>query len=366
MKVLIITNIPSPYRIDFFNEFGKHVDLTVVFEAKQANGITFNWNLDEILNFKVEFLKNGYISEKRINLSILKFIIRPSYDHIIMTNYAYYTEMVALIALKMQKIQYFLEIDGGFVRNELKARKIFKTFLIKGAKGYFSPSKASDEYLIHYGADKGIIYRYPFTSLKEEDVINKYDIDKIALKKKLKINDKFIVLSVGRFIHIKGFDVLLKASRNFHKEIALYIIGGIPDDDYLEIVEKYNLKNVHFVDFISKSNLEYYYSIADVFVFPSRGDVWGLVVNEAMAKGLPIITTDKSIAGLELVENDINGYVIPVENENLISFYVNKLFYNEDLKQLLSKNSLYRIKTYTIESMVDAHLKALKVLTHVL
>ena len=61
MKVLFITNIPAPYRIDFYNELGKQIDLTVVFEAKGAEGIRFNWNIDEINNFKAIFLDEGNI-----------------------------------------------------------------------------------------------------------------------------------------------------------------------------------------------------------------------------------------------------------------------------------------------------------------
>ena len=58
-KVLFITNIPAPYRIDFYNELGKHCELTVIFEAKRAPGITFNWKENTISNFKAIFLKEG-------------------------------------------------------------------------------------------------------------------------------------------------------------------------------------------------------------------------------------------------------------------------------------------------------------------
>ena len=65
MRVLFVTNIPVPYRIDFYNELGKKVDLTVVFEAKGAadQGIKFNYNFDEIKNFKAIFLSDGNIKE---------------------------------------------------------------------------------------------------------------------------------------------------------------------------------------------------------------------------------------------------------------------------------------------------------------
>ena len=173
MKILIISNIPSPYRIDFFNELGKHVDLTVVFEARNAKGITFNWNVDSIKNFKVVFLKEGFINEKRINFKILKYIKKNTYDHIIITSYVYLTEMAALLVLKARRIPYYLEIDGGLIRQENILKKSYKKLLISNAKGYFSPSKLSDDYLVHYGAKRNLIFRYPFTSLNKSDILEK-------------------------------------------------------------------------------------------------------------------------------------------------------------------------------------------------
>lgn len=93
-KVLFITNIPAPYRIDFYNELGKHCELTVIFEAKRAPGITFNWKENTISNFKAIFLKEGEIQETKIDWSIFKYIKQLKYDVIFITNYAYFTEMV--------------------------------------------------------------------------------------------------------------------------------------------------------------------------------------------------------------------------------------------------------------------------------
>ena len=65
-----------------------------------------------------------------------------------------------------------------------------------------------------------------------------------------------------------------------------------------------NLKNVYFIPFQNSDIIELYFKAADLFVFPTREDIWGLVINEAMANALPIITTDRCVAGLELIENE--------------------------------------------------------------
>ena len=79
-KVLFITNIPAPYRVDFYNELGKACDLTVIYEAKRAPHITFNWKEDAIKYFHAIFLKEGEIKEKRVDWSIFHYIKQLQYD----------------------------------------------------------------------------------------------------------------------------------------------------------------------------------------------------------------------------------------------------------------------------------------------
>ena len=83
MKLLIVTNIPAPYRLDFFNELGKYCDLTVLFEAERNYALNKAWYTDKITNFKAEFLKRGAIEEKKVNPAIFKFLKNNKFDKII-------------------------------------------------------------------------------------------------------------------------------------------------------------------------------------------------------------------------------------------------------------------------------------------
>ena len=117
---------------------------------------------------------------------------------------------------------------------------------------------------------------------------------------------------------------------------------------------------MHFVDFQGKNSLKKYYQSADVFILPTREDIWGLVINEAMANGLPIITTDRCIAGLELVSPNENGYIVPVNNINSLREAIYAIFQDETTLGEMSNVSLRKIGGYTIEKMVAAHLEKLK------
>ncbi len=358
-RILFITNIPAPYRIDFYNELGRYYDLTVIFEAKRAPGITFNWKEDAISRFKAIFLKDGEIQEKKVDWSIFRYISKLKYDSIVITNYAYATEMVALLSLKIRKIPYYYEIDGAMANyGESPVKRLIKRFFLSGAKAYISPSKVSDEYIRYYAGSNVKIYRYPFTSLMEKDFPQELPDKKrkIALRQKLGINESKMVLAVGQFIYRKGFDILLKAASKLNPSIGIYIVGGKPTDEYLFLQKKLNLRNVHFEGFKSKEELSTYFLASDIFVHPTREDIWGLVINEAMGYGLPVITTDKCVAGIEMLPSKC---IIQSENINQLTECVSKLIENEKLMDKLSIRNFNKSKEYTIETMVKAHLNFL-------
>ena len=100
---------------------------------------------------------------------------------------------------------------------------------------------------------------------------------------------------------------------------------------------------------------------ADLFVLPTREDIWGLVINEALSQGLPVITTNKCIAGLELIEDGKNGYIIDVENEEMLLEKTNFFFSlsNEKRKNIM-ENCLNKINKYTLENMSTIHADFLK------
>lgn len=359
MKVLFMANIPSPYRVDFFNELGKYCDLTVTFEGKSATDRDAKWQADKFTNFKAIFL-NGIRtrSDQFLCFSIIN-VIRKGFDRIIVGGYSTPTAMLAIEYMRIKNIKFFIEADGGIIAHDSAFKYKLKKHFISAASGWFSSGKMTTEYLVHYGADINSVYIYPFSSLKVEDMIA-YPVDlagKAILRKKLNIRENKITISVGQFIHRKGFDVLLKAWQNCPKEYGIYIIGAEPTEEYLNLQRRLGLTNVHFVGFKTKNELQEYYQAADLFVLPTREDIWGLVVNEAMASGLPVITTNKCVAGMELVEDGKNGFIIPVDDEKALADKINTILCDEVLCVNMAKESLKRIKPYTIENMAEAHMK---------
>jgi len=360
-KVLFLTNIPAPYRVCFFNELGKLCDLTVLFERKTSDERESIWFNNNFTDFKAVFLEGIKINKNTaLCFSVTKYLKRELFDLIIVGGYATPTGMLAINYLKLKKIPFALNADGGLInRNESFFKRVIKKYCISSADFWLSTSKITNSYLEHYGANSKAIFIYPFTALLQKDIIKDLIDDKIRknLRDKLNICEEKVILSVGQFIHRKGFDVLLKACTKIPKEYGVYIVGGEPTQEYLVLKKKLDLNNVHFIGFRFKEELKKYYMASDLFVLPTREDIWGLVINEAMAYGLPVVTTDNCIAGLELVKDYENGFIVPVEDETALANKINKILTDDDLRKKMAKNSLAKIKQYTIENMAKLHMR---------
>lgn len=360
MRVLFMTNMPSPYRVDFFNELGKYCELTVMFERDRDHSRDTRYKAGRFENFKAVFLKGISVSDAEAFCpAVVKLLSRKGFDCIIVGNYYSPTGMLAIEYMRLKRIPFVLSTDGGMVKENLGFKYKLKRHFIGSASGWLSTGKMTTDYLVHYGADREKIVIYPFTSLRKSDILTVplTKKEKMALRQKLGIKEKKIVISVGQFIYRKGYDVLLNACADLNEEIGVYIIGGTPTEDYLKMKADLHLDRVHFVDFMSKQDLAEYYKAADLFVLPTREDIWGLVINEAMAYGLPVVTTDRCVAGVELVENGITGQIVPAEDVNQLRAAIIE---NVDYLDSVPQACLYKIGSYTIEEMAKRHVQYLK------
>ncbi len=359
-KVLYITNIPSPYRVDFFNELGKSVDLTVLFEAKSARGITFNYDLERIRHFNAVFLCDGDMQKWKIDWKILLFLKRGEYDRVVVTNYGFLTEAVAILTLQRRKIPYEMEIDGGIIRRENPLLHALKTRLVLGAARYWSTGDQTDAFYRHFGIPDEKIKRYPFTSVSERDLVNRplTAEEKLEIRKGLEIPYERMVLAVGQTIPRKGFDLLIRAASSFPDNTGVYIAGGEPPREWLGILDERSWKNIRFIPYLSKALLREYYRAADVFALPTREDVWGLVVNEAMAAALPVVTTNACGAGREMIQNGENGFLVPSESVEPLAKRIVQLLQDDILRERMSISALETARRYTIEEMARVHAEA--------
>lgn len=359
MKVLFFTNIPSPYRVDFFNELGKDCDLTVCFERRTASDRNKNWVGENAKNYQEVYLKLkplGASSSKGSDMA--QYIKNHPADIVIFSGYSSPSTMLAILYCRMHGVRYYIEYDGGFNKKDPFFKRMVKSFLIRGAAGHFITCRELEHYLLGLRIPREKLFFYPFSSVRERDILPAVPSveEKATLREALGIIEKRVVLSVGQFIHRKGFDVLLHAATEIDGDVGVYIVGGTPTEEFLALRERLGLSHVHFIDFMSKAELKKWYAAADLFVFPTREDIWGLVVNEAMAGGLPVVSTDRCVAALELLENGVNGYVVPTGDATALAERLRTVLKDGEQCQTMAAHSLRKIADYTVEAMAKKHV----------
>src|SRR3569833_1724003 len=140
---------------------------------------------------------------------------------------------------------------------------------------------------------------------------NCIDNDLIRFKKKKEMNFTTITC-VARLVPIKNIDNLLRAWKIIEKkrpDYKLAIIGDGPEFVSLnELTLSLGLKTIVFLGAINNSDIPTYFYNSVAFTLPSLSESWGLVVNEAMAAGLPILISNKINAANALLQEDVYGY----------------------------------------------------------
>lgn len=154
-------------------------------------------------------------------------------------------------------------------------------------------------------------------------------------------SDEFVILTVARLIRRKGIDDLIRAIPAVVKEdqnIKLKIIGeGNMESELKELAQRLGVsKYIEFLGYVPHEELPDHYSFSDVFVLPSKNEGMPNAVLEAMASGLPIITTDAG-GSKELIDG--NGIIIKIEDPDKIANSILELRKNQELRENMGARS---------------------------
>ena len=198
-----------------------------------------------------------------------------------------------------------------------------------------------------------------FSPLKSES-------EKIALRKKWSLPwQKVIVVFCGRLAKRKGLTYLLNAwHREGFKNAVLLIIGSgenQPDSIELQLkktIEEKKTKTIYFLGLKEKEQVRELLRASDVFVYPSiHPEGTALSVLEAMAVGLPVVTSD--VGGLkDVVEDNRDGFLFPAKNVKALGNVLTKLIYKAELRKDFGRNGRDKVShNYSTKKIVDDYLK---------
>lgn len=171
-------------------------------------------------------------------------------------------------------------------------------------------------------------------------------------------------VSVGRIISKKNFKFLIESFSQWsnNSKYRLLIVGDGPEKDALkQICLEKSLSNVQFLPFLSQEELRSVYKKAQGFILASSHDeTWGLVINEAMACGLPVIVSSRCGATKTLVQNGVNGFVFdPYCRESLVNALALFSRLTKEEKEEMGKQSSKFIREWGLDRFVSGCFDAI-------
>jgi glycosyltransferase involved in cell wall biosynthesis len=357
MKVLWVFSHPAPYKIDFFNELGKSIDLTVLFERKTESDRPFAFYYSKAENFKCKFIHSIKIgSSNNYSSEIRNEIIKNKYDIIVINGWSTFSEMKALRYLHAHKIPYVFAINGGIANiNESKLRRKLKDKYIGGAALYLAPDNHSAQYLAYYGAEVTKIKYFPYSTIYSNEIPSQCPTakERVSLKEREGLPNKEIFISVGSFVPRKNEMMLLKIWTKVNPQKVLLLIGeGGEEENYRKFIKENNLGNVFIKPFVQHREILKFFRLSEASIFLTKEDIYGHVVNESLSQGTPVIASDNSNSALKLIQNGVNGFVFNLDEVDKI---INTI--DGEVPDQMRQEALKTAQDNTVEKMAVKHLE---------
>jgi glycosyltransferase involved in cell wall biosynthesis len=363
-RVVIITEIIAPYRSPVFNALAQHpgIDLHVIFLA-ETDSSQRQWLVyREEIRFPYQVLPSWRRRFGRhsllLNWGADAALCRAAPDFIVCGGYNYVASWQSISWARRNGVPFSLwaESTSRDFRGAHASVEVLKTRFLRRCDAFVVPGKSSAEYLKNYGVAEEMIFTAPNAVdtqffAQRARVIRR---DATVHREALRLPSHFFLFA-GRLVPEKGVFDLLRAygalAPELRKEIGLVFVGdGAARSTLLQRAAACNPGSIQLAGFAQRERLAAYYALADVFVFPTHTDPWGLVVNEAMACGLPIISSGAAGCVADLVESGWNGRVVSPGDVDQLSSAMEDLARDAELRSLMGQRSRERIEQYSPEA----------------
>jgi len=355
-KVLVVTDIFTPYKEPLMIELSKRCDLTVYYTTLISPDR--NWDVKFSNQYKYEILPGFNIHFSKYNLffnpSIIYKIINNNFDYIVIGGYSYPTAHMALFASMFTRAKRIFWTGGvkkkeNFLQKSLL--KYFKYFFVRSFHNYITYSSFSKQYLIDvYNIKANLIT----VAVQTVDIDFFYNPEKKYNKTITRI------VFAGKLEQFKGIMDLIQAVYKINNpNIFLDIAGtGSLEKEINDFIANNCITNIKLLGYLQQHELYELYDKSDIFVLPSYREQTGNVLNEAMASGLPTISTN--IIGTDVVDEGETGFIFtPGDIDTLVS-YIKKL-YDKSLLQEMGLNAQQRIiEKFSIKNQADGFCRVLR------
>lgn len=355
-KILVVTSHPIQYQTPFFKKVAENlgVQLLVIFcwnfgveeKIDPEFGISIKWDIPLLDGYNYKFLKNFSTNPSsefwgQVNWGVTKEILIFRPDFILILGWNSFTNWLSIFTAWVCGIPIILKAENPLNQEHLKSKwKLFIKSIIlriffKGVSAFLYIGKENKKFYEYYGVPQKKLFFGPYSVdndfFFEESNVLKKKREEFRREYYLKSEDT-VLLFVGKLINKKRPQDLLEAYKIAlvqNPNLKLIFVG---DGELRLDLEKKSkdLPGVFFVGFKNQTELPKFYTLADVFVLPSgAGETWGLVVNEAMCFGLPIIVSNMVGCSSDLVIENKTGFIFQYKNIRDLS---EKILLSEKLK----------------------------------
>jgi len=335
MKLAIVTNILTPYRIPLFAAMAEQVDsLTVLLMAEREENR--QWAFGE-LPFQTEVLRGWHVRPKgaevslHLNYGVMRRLRQLNPDIVLSGGFAP-AHLAAFAFCKLFGKRYvqwgeFTLRDGA---QSSFIRRYLRRLTVGGAAACIASSNEARDAFVHYGASPCRVLR----AIMPLDVSRIHERTNVVRQSPghQTFRSRYpgvVLLSIGQLISRKGYREMIEIYRRVaqvHPDICLVILGDGPERASLEqMVSEQRIPHVFFEGYVQAEELPQYLACADLFVFHTLYDAFGLVLSEAMAAELPVVSSIHAAATRDLVREGVTGFSIDPHDTGASSATILKL-----------------------------------------
>jgi glycosyltransferase involved in cell wall biosynthesis len=322
-RIGFLVSHPIQYYAPIFRELARRCDLTVFFahrqtaeqQARAGFGVAFDWDVDLLSGYDSRFLVNVARRPSTDRFTgcdtpgIADEIARGRFDAFVVPGWALRSYWQAVRACRRLGVPVLVRGDSqlGMQRNSAVriAKALAFSHLLRRFDGFLYVGQRNREYLLHYGVPAERLFFSPHC----------VDNDAFAAASSVihRPESRRRVLFVGKLVGRKHpADLLHAVARLRDKPVQIAFAGAGELESELRKIAAASSVDAEFMGFLNQSELPAAYASADVLVLPSDGqETWGLVVNEAMACGIPAIVSDVVGCGPDLIDPGQTGATFP-------------------------------------------------------
>ena len=363
-RLVILTEIISPYRIPLFNALARRseIDLHVIFMAETDQHLR-QWQVyKEEIKFSFQVLPSWRKRVGKYNMLLNHGVgsalgaARP--NAVLCGGYSYVTSWQALRWARSRGIPFLLwsESNSQDLRRGFALVELLKKRFLQRCQAFVVPGRSAGEYLLAHGIKDDVIFTAPnavdndFFSTRAAAIRAEADANRVRLG----LPNRYFLFT-GRLVKEKGvFDLLSAYDRlvnSFREQIGLVFVGDGPCRKQLEsqaaTVSQQTKATIKFAGFAQREQLAEYYALADVMILPTYTDTWGLVINEAMACGLPVIVSRAAGAAGDLVRDTWNGWLVPAGDVPALTAAMQSIASQPELRATMGANSLKHVMNFS-------------------